>query len=601
VDFVVLIFLGIVLLAAAFSVHVPTSLLGKYGRYEGLATYFGYALLFFFSSQAFFSYERVRLLVIFLVGSGVAAGLYGLVQHIGLDPIAWTGGAFEAQRSFSTFGNPLALAGFLVIVAPIAASAALLFVRERQKWAWLAALLLIVTVVWLTFSRGAWLALIVGFLLLFLLLRRTLIRPKWAALIGVLFLTSILLVVALTAGSTSSTTNAAKRAISVFAPSEGSFASRLEIWKSTFAMIKDRPFLGSGPDTFVFRFVKYQTKEYVRLQNRIAVADNAHSYPLQLASTVGVPGAIVFLALFLSVVFMSVGQIRRCKDVRLGILVSGLLAGAVAYLTHLLFAISMVGSTSIMWMIAGALMTQDDSVVVRHIEWKPNTMGFRVVMVVSVVALSLALLPAAVRPYLADFRFSKGKALTDAGDLWSAITEFEQATMLNPRNDRYKGELGLVFYRWGRTQDNDSALLSKAVSYLEEAQKSSPLMVDNYYISAFIFREMGKEVNPKFYDRAIQKLKKALILEPNSPRAYSMLASVYLEQGKIEEAIAELKMAQGLKPNYPPVYMYFGAVYTKKGELEKARSAYEKALQIDPDYQEAREALDALLDKGERT
>jgi putative inorganic carbon (HCO3(-)) transporter len=600
VDFVVLIFLGIILLATVFSIHVPTSLLGRYGRYEGLATYFGYALLFFFGSQAFFSYERVRLLVIFFVGSAAIASLYGLVQYAGSDPIAWAGGGFEAQRSFSTFGNPLALAGFLVTIAPIAASTALLFVEKKQKWAWLTVLLLIVTVLWLTFSRGAWLALVIGFLLLFLLLKNALGRPKWAAFLGVLLLASIVLVIALTAGSTSSTTSVAKRAISVLAPTEGSFASRLEIWKSTLAMIKDRPFLGAGPDTFVFRFFKYQTVEYVRLQNRLSVADNAHSYPLQLASTVGLPGAIVFLALFVSVSFTSFGRILRCKDAQLKILLSGLLAGAAAYLTHLLFALSVVGSTSILWMVAGALMSQEDSEAVRR-KWKTNTAGLRVIVTTSVVALSLALLPVAVRPYLADFRFSKGKALTGVGDLWSATAELERATLLNPRNDRYKGELGLVFYQWGRSQNNDSAFLNKAVFYLNEAQKSSPLMVDNYYISAFIFREMGKEVNPRFYDRAIDELKKALVLEPNSPRGYSMLASVHLEQGRIEEAIAELKMAQDLKPNYPPVYMYFGAAYAKKGELEKARFAYEKALQIDPDYQEAREALDALLDKGERT
>ncbi len=597
-DFILLAFLGIFALATVFSIHYPTSLYGRYGRYEGFITYLAYASVFFFSSQSFINYERMKILAISIISSAVVVSCYGLAQHLGYDFITWAGRAFEAQRSFSTLGNPLILAGFLVTVAPIAAAFSLLFLTGKsiQKWVWLGAVLLILISIWVTFSRGAWLALMIGLLFLFLILRKTVSSSRWITYIGVLFLVSVLVVGLLTARS-AATTNLLARAYSSIDPSKGSFATRLEIWKSALRIVRHQSLLGTGPDTFIFKFFKFQTLRYIRLQERIVIADNAHSYPLQLASSIGIPGMAIFVALFLLLFFSSLRQIQKSKDLQVKILLSGFLAGALAYLIHLMFALSAVGSTTFFWIITGALMAQVDSTKVQCVKWKLKNFMWRLVTVFLVAGLCLALVSLAIRPYLADVRFSKAIVLADIGSWQEAANEFELAIMLNPRNDRYKGELGLMHFTWSQVQSNNIILLKRAVFHLNEAKRSSPLMVDNYYILALIYRYMGEQVDPEYYGKAADELKIGLSLEPNSPKLLSTLGSIYLEQGKMEKALKELREAQNIKPDYPPIYLILGDLYKRKREWDRARYAYEKAINIDPSYEKARRALRELVDE----
>jgi hypothetical protein len=458
-------------------------------------------------------------------------------------------------------------------------------------------LFLIVVVVWLTFSRGAWVGLLLGFAALFWLIRGTATKTGWLVATAVLLIGSVVLVAAVTAGSATSTTDLMARASSILVPTEGSFATRLEIWKTALRIVRERPLLGTGPDTFVFRFVKFQTVKYIQLQNRVAVADNAHSYPLQLAATVGIPGAATFLALFFGLCALSVRQISKETDIQLRVLTGGFAAGALAYLVHLLFAVSSVGSTALVWMAAGVMVAQNGTSEALRVTWDKKTSMPRLALVALGLTLGLGVLSLAVRPYLADFYFSRGEGLAGIASWEEATGEFERAIRLNPANDRYKAELGLMYFTWSQAMENNRGLFDQAIHYVNEAKRSSPLMVDHYHILAFMFRHMGRTVDPKFLESAKNELEAALSLEPNSPRERTMLASVYLEQGKTEQALAELRRAGAVKPNYPPLYLYLGSAYRARGELGKARDAYETALGIDPDYQEARDALAELADE----
>ncbi len=56
--------------------------------------------------------------------------------------------------------------------------------------------------------------------------------------------------------------------------------------------------LGWGADTFRLVFPKFKPLEYVRDAGGNSVADNAHNYPLQLASGVGIPGMLLLYGVF---------------------------------------------------------------------------------------------------------------------------------------------------------------------------------------------------------------------------------------------------------------------------------------------------------------
>ncbi|MCL4369258.1 MAG: O-antigen ligase family protein, partial [Actinobacteria bacterium] len=131
-----------------------------------------------------------------------------------------------------------------------------------------------------------------------------------------------------------------------------------------------RPIFGWGPDTFRFAFAQYRTAAYVATNGYSVTADNAHSYPLQLASGIGVPGMLLLFAFFGSVLLVSTrgGVFSRRSPTSL--LRAGFFAAAIGYLVYLMFGLSFSSGSSLLWlalavMAAGTARTQ----VVRAPSW----------------------------------------------------------------------------------------------------------------------------------------------------------------------------------------------------------------------------------------
>ena len=74
-----------------------------------------------------------------------------------------------------------------------------------------------------------------------------------------------------------------------------SWNERLEIYKTSFKIISEDSLFGIGVDHFNLGYYKWSLLENVKL------VDNAHSIPLQLLSTIGILGCIVFYWLFFTV------------------------------------------------------------------------------------------------------------------------------------------------------------------------------------------------------------------------------------------------------------------------------------------------------------
>src|SRR3972149_828238 len=114
------------------AIHIPTALHGKYKRYEGILTFLTYITAYLIAMQTFKNKKQFRTLVEAISVTGGLVALYGIMQYIGADPIYWGQLPFEARRSFSTFGNPDLLAGYLVIAFPCALVA--YFDSQERSW-----------------------------------------------------------------------------------------------------------------------------------------------------------------------------------------------------------------------------------------------------------------------------------------------------------------------------------------------------------------------------------------------------------------------------------------------------------------------------------
>ncbi len=91
------------------------------------------------------------------------------------------------------------------------------------------------------------------------------------------------------------------------------------------------------------------------------------------------------------------------------------------------------------------------------------------------------------------------------------------------------------------------------------------------------------------WDKAIEEMKIAVSLSPNSADSVLGLAIVYRTVGRVEEALSMLEKAMRLNPMPPNWYLHeFGSCYRLMGRYEEAIAALKRVLNRSPDYLNSR-------------
>ncbi len=108
--------------AAVFVVATLTSVLpriswgGSYQRGQGTYTNLAYIGLFAVIVGNLRTRAQLQRLITTAIMTGVSVGMYGLVQHYGLDPLPWAGNVIT--RISSTMGNSIFVAAYLIMIVP---------------------------------------------------------------------------------------------------------------------------------------------------------------------------------------------------------------------------------------------------------------------------------------------------------------------------------------------------------------------------------------------------------------------------------------------------------------------------------------------------
>ncbi|MFQ6113778.1 MAG: CHAT domain-containing protein [bacterium] len=149
--------------------------------------------------------------------------------------------------------------------------------------------------------------------------------------------------------------------------------------------------------------------------------------------------------------------------------------------------------------------------------------------------------------------------------------------------------------------------LDKAQAYFENLlSKNSRNAYANYALARIHFRR-------KEYDRAIEKLKRTIALDPNFADAYSYrggLPEVYKAKNELDTAIQFFSELIQAEPENPCAYYGLARSYIRKYEWQKALDLLSKAIEIDPDFTLAYHSLifvysrtsryDKVLECGEK-
>ncbi len=260
-------------------------------------------------------------------------------------------------------------------------------------------------------------------------------------------------------------------------------------------------------------------------------------------------------------------------------------------------------------------------------------------------------------PDFAEAYATLGRVLHRKGELQAAITEYQHAIRLDGEIAAYHYDLGSVYHSLGRLEEaekeyqatlrlapkmasvyhnlgeiyQDQGKLDEAIRAYQQSLKLSP---EDKYTKARLTQTEQKR--KKILEQDILRYQTAISLRPNDPKNYRQLALAYYNNRQLEEAIESLRIALYLQPDSeqarydlesvlqqketslktvlegylaqggeqsenPDVHYTIGLIYLSKGKLPLAAKHFRQTLKAAPTFASAWQNLgEALQVPGER-
>lgn len=129
-------------------------------------------------------------------------------------------------------------------------------------------------------------------------------------------------------------------------------------------------------------------------------------------------------------------------------------------------------------------------------------------------------------------------------------------------------EAALNYERAGRLRD--------AEYICEQIVQYEPAHGDALHLLGTIAHRDGKS------ERAIELLRRAIEINPQSAALHADLGSLYRRSGRLEEAAASLEQACLLQPDSYLAHVNLGDVFNAMGKVDEAITRYQQALQLRP-------------------
>ncbi len=264
-----------------------------------------------------------RVVHLFVLGGGGVA-LLGLVQYVFSDVEAVRqvlGDVIRAEGGFhrlrSVYGSPNSVGLYLGRVLPVLVAVAMFAASRKRRIAYGLVSVPVGLALLLSFSKGA---LLIG-MPLSLLALGLLAGGRWLwASLGVVVV-GILGAIPLLR---------TPRFASLFDPSRGTLFFRLHLWRSSWAMFRDHPLLGVGPDNFLYH---YRGRYILPAAWEEPHLSQAHNIMLDYATRMGIAGLAA--GAWLQVAFWRVAlPLRRLADPNRRALALGLMGSMVSFLAH---------------------------------------------------------------------------------------------------------------------------------------------------------------------------------------------------------------------------------------------------------------------------
>ncbi len=509
--------LGLTALSTATALDRPQALLGSPDRALGLGAWVGFAVAFAIG-HALGAAAAERLARAAVVVVSLVAAL-ALLELVGVDP---TGTAWPGSRAGAPFAQPTYLGAALVLLGPsVVGVAADPGADRRWRTAAVVGAGLGTIALLATQSRGPMIGLAVA-------LAAVAGRPRRVGhasgrRIGVIA----------AAGALAAFVGAV--AVSVGARGWDVFGGRLDEWQVGMRAVRERPWLGAGPEGYRIVVPSVVDPDYVRRHGTDVLTDRAHNVVLDTALSSGVAAAACLVVL---VAVVAVRAVRLVRDPSTPTALRGIAAGSLAMFAQQFVLFPLAELDPILWLFAGVVVAApraEPHVVVPSAAWA------RAVGVVGVAVLAPILWFHATAT-VAEHRLAAIRPLAPSGADVAA-----RAVDLRPDSVR-------VVFVAARIQERGSSILDldRALTTVELGLERHPLEPALRFEYGRLLVERAERSGLADDARvAVDTLTELAADAPNHPPTLGRLARALILVDELPSARATIGGALSLAPDDP--------------------------------------------------
>ncbi|MEW6088060.1 MAG: tetratricopeptide repeat protein [bacterium] len=532
-DYVVLIYLFYSIISFFFSPSKSSAWVNLYQLFLPI-------ILFFAAVNNLENQKKIDYLVIFLVFTGFLAGIYGFFQYAGYNFKAGT----DVDRIFSTFGNSILFAGYIIFIFPAALN--MIFQEEKKPVFYLFSVFTFILFFDLvvTKTRGGWLGfLTMAVLFIYLHFKYGYFKDKiinWEKVVPIVALVCVG-ILGLIFWKWDALFDILSRP-----------TGRYFVWQGAVRMAMSRFLFGHGIGSFPLVFPNFRSNEFLAMhpvdKNFVR---HAHNEFLEIWAELGTAGLILFLVILWMIFRLSVVLIKENNEKKSRFLTIALVSGITGDLVFNLTSIDLrfVSSSVLFWLYAGmiALMynlyCQEEKIYTGlALDYKekftPNIPYpvFKIIVYIPLILFVFLMVKTFTKPFQAMFEIpEKEEFFSKSPEVGDNIKELEEIVKTDTTQALLYYKLGTLYAK----QENwDKALQNLAMSVAINPYNPGPFNnIGNIYFT------IGN------LDLAIKSYQQALLADPNHADSHFNLAYAFFKTGKLNEAVKELDIVLKLEPD----------------------------------------------------
>lgn len=566
--------LFVLALSSYFSKDFNQSFNGSYERLNGLSFYL--ALFLWLVLLIFNIYQDKKIVSIKQIFSSIAlsstlVSLYGLAQFLGLDYIRWVESP-TFSRAFSTLGQPNYLGLFLLFTWPIIFYLFLQTKKNYLKALFSLALLINLSALVVSFSRGAWLAFIIANLIFgFYLIRQKNIFKLKKFLAIFLFLAVLISVISFQPIFRDRVTNFFSGATA---------STRVLYFQAAFTKIIKQPFLGYGLDTQENLFRDNFNKDWALYEKLSTYMDRTHNIFLDYL----VVGGTLALSVFLLWLFNVFKQFRYLEKKNKKIKASQFIfMGILSALIAMQFTFETTTSYIYLWGYVGILgiiyVEQKEIIAEKKVFIFKMPSYLKYILSLALLVLFFIFFFSQLNRLSADHYFSSSVKQLHKGEYPAAILLYDYALEIRdlPKyRQEFSQEISYLFI------ENKLPIFIELEIKLKETSSVLGEGYRNYLSKAIIQKALKNYQSSEFlYRQAIESA-------PNNFRPYFELAKLYRDSERYKEAEQYYYLALNNLPSifdnrlslpHKPQLLYqLSLIYADLGDMQTLQGDYIEAM-----------------------